>query len=179
MENSIQFLDPSFLDFNLDPDHFIQWAKLELQEEGPELFTGEYDQDVDGLCGYFCIYLGMLLRNKDLKGQMFAIDGHFGRMAHKWILYVLDGKSYYIDLTLQQFDLWAPKVAVCEFVHDIHCGYNYSQLRQRIPISRFIANKIDNFVDPITMEIPEKKKQHLINVNKWKNEQKSEHPSAL
>ena len=121
---SMEFVEPK-LDFDLDPDHFIAWLKAEAsQDVHMDAPTGKsYAYDVGNMCEYSCLYIAMLLHDKKLKGELKIISGKFGFWEHYWMQYRLDGVTYYIDLTLQQFVETAPKLAIST-KRNLDNGYN-------------------------------------------------------
>jgi len=120
----VDFIEPK-LDFDLDPDHFIKWLKAEASQDiyldAP--LGKSYAYDVSSMCEYSCLYIAMLLHEKELKGELRIISGKYGFWEHYWMQYRLEDVTYYIDLTLQQFDETAPKLAI-SIKEDIPSGYN-------------------------------------------------------
>lgn len=104
--SKVEFLKKKF-DFVISPSKFIKWLRT-VDEDFKE---GSYSEMVGSMCEFSCLYISMLLFNKELKGQMYVCFGYFGRWEHYWIEYDFEGKTYLIDLTLQQF-YKSPKLAI-------------------------------------------------------------------
>ena len=113
----MEFITPD-LDFELDPDHFMQWLKMENQE-----VFGDYKSDCSGMCEYSCLYISMLLSETKLKGDLKIIAGNMGFWEHYWMSYTLDGIEYFIDLTLQQFVSDSPKCSITLGGDEVDNGY--------------------------------------------------------
>jgi hypothetical protein len=142
----LEFLEKEF-DFKLDPDHFIKWLAAEGQE-----ITGDYRHDVGSMCEYSCLYIAMLLSDKQLKGNMKIYYGDFGFFEHYWIGYTIDGIEYFIDLTLQQFDKNAPKLAIVKAINEKVSGC-YSYLSEGESPQEYLKRKeaFKFYSNPITM----------------------------
>jgi hypothetical protein len=125
-----EFVNPE-LDFSLDPDHFIKWLEAEQQE-----VIGEYHIDVQSMCEYSTLYIGMLLAKKKLEGELTQYYGKFGFFEHYWIGYTYKGVEYFIDLTLQQFVKDAPKVAI-SLASKSKNGYKW--LSESAPMDLYLA----------------------------------------
>lgn len=143
----IEFLDQKF-DFEISPDHFIKW----LKEEGEEV-TGDYKIDVGTMCEYSCLYIAMLLSDRQLDGDMKVYYGKFGFWEHFWIGYKYKNQEYYIDLTLQQFISDAPKLAITK-AHNERVSGSYSYLSEGELIKDYLErqNAFLYHVNPKTME---------------------------
>ena len=113
----MEFIEPD-LDFELDPNHFIEWLKAEDQE-----VVGNYKTDCSSMCEYSCLYVSMLLHGTKLKGELKIIAGSFGFWEHYWLSYKLDGIEYFVDLTLQQFVSDSPKCSVSISKGEVDNGY--------------------------------------------------------
>ena len=152
----IEFLDQKF-DFEISPDHFIEW----LKKEGEEII-GDYKIDVGTMCEYSCLYIAMLLSNKQLKGDMKIYYGKFGFWEHFWIGYNYNNQEYYIDLTLQQFISNAPKLAITK-AHNERVSGSYSYLSEGESIKVYLErqNAFIYHVNPITMEKPTNSRRSL------------------
>ncbi len=152
--SKVKFIKKEF-DFNLSPDHFIKW--LEVEDEYFE--KGKYKDTVSGMCEYSCLYVSMLLYDKKLKGDMYVQEGDFGAYNHFWIEYVVDNKTYIIDLTLQQFLPDSPKLAISLKQYD-EMGYNFSENNEyRITIKEYIEKKkaFKFYTNPKTLVKPKVK----------------------
>jgi hypothetical protein len=108
----------SDLDFELDPEHFMEWLKSENEE-----VIGDYKTDCSGMCEYSCLYVSMLLSETKLKGNLRIIAGNFGFWEHYWMSYTLNGVEYFIDLTLQQFISDSPKCSISLSEGEVDNGY--------------------------------------------------------
>ena len=113
----MNFIEPD-LDFELNPDHFMEWLKLENEE-----VIGDYKTDCSGMCEYSCLYTSMLLSETKLKGNLRIICGNFGFWEHYWMSYTLNGKEYFIDLTLQQFVPESPQCSISLSEGEVDNGY--------------------------------------------------------
>jgi hypothetical protein len=111
------FINPK-LGFELNPDHFIEWLKMENQE-----VVGDYETDCAGMCEYSCLYISMLLSETKLKGKLKIIAGNFGFWEHYWMSYTLNEVEYFIDLTLQQFVPDSPKCSISLSEGEVDNGY--------------------------------------------------------
>lgn len=112
------------LDIEIDPDHFINWLKAEGENDKYlDVPHGSYSYMVGNMCEYSCLYVAMLLHGKKLKGDLRIVCGNFGFWEHYWLKYTLDGETYYLDLTLQQFLPEAPKFSISRAIDD-RAGYN-------------------------------------------------------
>jgi hypothetical protein len=152
----IEFLDKKF-DFEINPDHFIEWLKKEEQE-----VTGDYKIDVSTMCEYSCLYVGMMLHDTTLQGEMKIHYGKFGFWEHYWLGYTFEGQEYFIDLTLRQFNQNAPKLAISKAINERVAGC-YSSLSEGTSIEEYIQSKraFEFYTNPKTMEKPIIKKfQH-------------------
>ena len=58
------FINPK-LDFELVPNHFMKWLKLEEQD-----VIGDYKTDCSSMCEYSCLYVSMILNETKLKGNL-------------------------------------------------------------------------------------------------------------
>jgi hypothetical protein len=116
----LEYLNMTF-DFELDPDHFVKWLGVEGEE-----ITGNYNIDCASMCEYAILYISMLLHDKELKGNLIIRSGSVGAFDHYWMEYAYEGETYFIDLTMQQFDESAPKLAISRAVNKRASGcYNY------------------------------------------------------
>lgn len=116
----IQYEDIQF-DFNIDPAHFLKW----LEAEGEEV-TDDYKYNVSKMCEMSCLYIAMLLSNKELESVPVIYYGNFGFWEHFWIGYVWKGQEYFVDLTLAQFKDDAPKLAISKAIKELdgyYCDY--------------------------------------------------------
>lgn len=152
--DEINYLSMEF-DFNIDPDHFIEWLKIE-EEIGDE----SYSESVGNMCEYSCLYIAMLLHDKDLEGDMVVYYGKFGFWDHFWIGYTYKSQEYFIDLTLQQFVKDAPKLAIS--LPSNKRGKGYSFLSDGQPIDEYLKEKrgFEFYTNPHTMIKPDLR--HLI-----------------
>jgi len=148
----IEFVDMKF-DFELSTDHFIEWLKAEGEE-----VIGDYKIDVSSMCEYSCLYASMMLSDKELKGDMKIYYGKFGFWGHYWLGYTINGEEYFIDLTLQQFNQNAPKLAISKASNERVSG-NYSSLSDGEPIKNYLERQraFMFYTNPKTMEKPEYK----------------------
>lgn len=104
------FITPD-LGLDINPDKFIKWLEI----EHPDLVHAEnYAQAVGSMCEYSCLYLAMLFRLTPEEKKFKLIPGNYGFWEHYWMEYTHEGKTYIIDLTLQQFQKDAPKLAIIE-----------------------------------------------------------------
>ena len=145
----IEFLDMDF-DFDISPNHFIAW----LIAEG-EHITGDYRIDVVSMCEYACLYITMMLSDKELEGDMKVYYGEFNFMGHFWIGYLYKGQEYFIDLTLKQFKSNAPKLAISKYMNEkIRGSYSFSCDGQ--PIKEYLkeTDAFKFYTNPKTMETP-------------------------
>jgi len=111
------------LDLGIDPELFIGWLWAEGQIEGEDSETQSYAQNVSSMCEWSCLFISMLLYNQKLKGELLIISGNYGFWGHYWMKYTVDGESYFIDLTLQQFLPEAPKLSISRAI-EVPEGYN-------------------------------------------------------
>lgn len=117
----LEFVDLE-LDFEIDPDHFMRWLEMENDEEN----TGDYAMDCASMCEYSCLFICMLLNGKKLQGKLEMVCGQFGFWEHYWMQYTLAGEVYFIDLTLKQFKLEAPKLSIVKAINKRVSGcYNF------------------------------------------------------
>jgi len=117
-----EYLDVEF-DFTLDPDHFMSWLAL---QDDIEKQTGNYQVDCCSMCEYSILYISMLLHDRELAGELEIMYGNFGFWEHYWVRYNYKGEQYYIDLTLQQFDPTAPRLAISKATNNKVAGeYNH------------------------------------------------------
>lgn len=145
----LNFLDNKF-DFDISPNHFLEWLKLEGEE-----ISGDYEHDVTSMCEYSCLYISMLLYNTKLKGDMRVYYGNVGISEHYWIGYKIDNKEYFIDLTYKQFDKDAPRLTITEKMNEqVNGGYSF--LSEGTPIKEYVDQKegFEFYTNPITMENP-------------------------
>lgn len=119
------FINPE-LDFEINPDKFIDWLKIEGQS-----VSEDYAESVSEMCEYSCLYLAMKFMLLKPKGEVKLVYGKFGFWGHWWVEYTYNGKTYILDLTLKQFVKDAPKLAITEasydksgYFKDIHCDYS-------------------------------------------------------
>lgn len=145
----LEYLNQRF-DFNISPNHFIEWLKLE-----GEKVTGDYKMDVSSMCEYSCLYICMMLHDKPLIGDMRVYCGQFGFWGHWWIGYKVNGCEYFIDLTLQQFNPLAPKLAITKAMNERVSG-GYSYLSDGVTMNDYIEeNRAFMFyANPQTMQPP-------------------------
>jgi hypothetical protein len=145
----IDFLDLKF-DFEISPDHFIEW----LKKEGEDII-GDYKTDVSSMCEYSCLYIAMMLSDCKLAGDMKIYYGKFGFWEHYWIGYLYNGEEYFIDLTLQQFNPGAPKLAISKAYNRRESG-SYSSLSDGEPIKDYLDRQMAFmfYTNPKTMEQP-------------------------
>jgi hypothetical protein len=145
----LNYINKDF-DFEISPAKFIEWLKLEGEE-----VINDYKIDCSSMCEYSCLYIGMLLNNVELKGEMVVYYGKFGFWEHYWIGYKIDGEEYFIDLTLQQFVSDAPKLSITKFSNERVSG-SYSSLSDGEPIKDYIERQraFMFYSNPITMLAP-------------------------
>lgn len=116
----LEFLNIKF-DFDISPDHFIKWLELEGEE-----IEGDYKFDVGAMCEYSCLFIAMMLHDKELEGEMKIYYGKFGFFEHYWVGYTFRGEEYFIDLTLMQFVDDAPKLSITKAENKrVSGGYSY------------------------------------------------------
>lgn len=115
-----EFIQPE-LDIKLDPDHFMRWLIEEGDCDVDE--SRDYAYNVGSMCEYSCLYAAMMLHEVDMEGELRIMCGDFGFWEHYWLVYILDDKVYFLDLTMQQFVADAPKFAVSEESENSR-GYN-------------------------------------------------------
>lgn len=119
-----EFVTPE-LDFQIDTDNFLAFLKAEKKDT--QYKEGEsYANNVGSMCEYSCLYVAMILHEKELKGDLKIICGNYGWWEHYWLSYKLDGVEYFLDLTLQQFVEDAPKFSISIAKQHPH-GYNYDE----------------------------------------------------
>ena len=116
----LKFIQPE-IDIELDPEHFLNWLKKENSEDFED--DKDYSFNVASMCEYSCLYVAMMLHKKQLKGDLKIMCGNFGFWEHYWLKYTLNGVSYYLDLTLQQFIREAPKFSIT-IANEDPTGYN-------------------------------------------------------
>ena len=152
----IEFLDIKF-DFELNPEHFIEWLKAEEQE-----VIGYYKIDICSMCEYSCLYVAMILHGKKLKGELKVIYGKFGFHEHYWLEYTYEKEKYYIDLTLQQFSSDAPRLAISKADNERVNG-SYSTISAGQSIKNYIKEKrgFMFYTNPHTMISPIKNEYKL------------------
>ncbi len=110
------------LEFKLDPDHFLKWLETDEWTMGHD-----YASSVSSACEYSCLYIGMLTYNMNLKNPLKIYRGNLGFFEHYWIGCVIDGQEYFIDLTLQQFNRSAPRLAITKAMNEeVPGGYSHS-----------------------------------------------------
>lgn len=145
----IEFLDIKF-DFDLSPDHFIEWLKAE-----GETIIDDYKIDVGSMCEYSCLYVSMMLAGKKLQGDLKIYYGKFGFWEHYWLGYIFNGEEYFIDLTLQQFNPNAPKIAISKAMNE-RVGGSYSSLSEGEPIKEYMERQkaFMFYTNPKTMKRP-------------------------
>ena len=164
----LEFLNIKF-DFEIDPDHFIQWLGVEFGD-----ISGNYAYDVTSMCEYSVLYMGMMLYGKKLKNIPKIYYGKFGipnlgHWEHYWLGYMWEEKEYFIDLTLKQFLKDAPKLAISEALNDRSTGH-YSYLSIGSDINKYVKRQkaFKYYTNPHTMIRPTKyedKMKSLINPN--------------
>lgn len=110
--NKPTLVNPKFY-FKIKPNHFMKW----LKSEGMEV-TGNYKEDCSSMCEYACLYISMLLYDKQLEGELKVVCGNYGWWEHYWMKYTVNGVTYFIDLTLKQFISEAPKLSISFEVED-------------------------------------------------------------
>ncbi len=142
-----KFVTPE-LDFELNPDHFMKW----LKKEGEKL-TGKYRIDCSSMCEYSCLYIAMLLHEKELKGKMRIINGNYGFWGHFWISYTYEKTEYYIDLTLKQFIQDAPELSISKASKNKN-GYNHTSKGVSIKDYVKTQNAFEFYTNPKTMKKP-------------------------
>lgn len=143
------FINPK-LDFELSPEHFIKWLELEGMD-----ITGDYGFDVCSMCEYACLYIGMMFYKKKLKGELKIYYGKLGFWEHYWVGYFVNGKEYFIDLTLKQFIKDAPELSISEARNERVPG-QYSYLSEGTPLSEYVEGQraFEFYHNPITMQEP-------------------------
>jgi hypothetical protein len=111
----LEFLDID-LGFQLDPRHLLRWLEAAHTEDEYDSFeiTGIYSQDVACECEFSCLYMALLLDDMTFEKEPVIYDGSFGFWDHFWTAFFIDGKEYFVDMTLAQFMPEAPKVAITE-----------------------------------------------------------------
>lgn len=138
--DGLEFIKPD-LDFEINPDHFMRWLEMEFKDEP---LMGDYQTDCASMCEYACLFVGMLLHEKELKGEMEIMYGKFGFWEHYWLRYTLDGEAYFLDLTLKQFVKDAPKFSVVKAVNKrVNGCYSYidDEDDEGIPIKQYVEDK--------------------------------------
>lgn len=106
----LNFINPC-LDIKISPKHFIKWLKKEDEYVNKD---DTYRNNVGGMCEYSCLYISMLFKDKDIKGNLKIYSGNYGFFDHYWIGYVYNNKEYFIDLTLRQFEKDAPELSIIQ-----------------------------------------------------------------
>lgn len=71
-----------------------------------------YHRAVSSMCEYWVWWAYHKLKNKKHSGWIDYISGYFGFWEHHWIRYKYNGESYFVDMTLAQFNPIYPKIAV-------------------------------------------------------------------
>jgi hypothetical protein len=148
----LTFLDESALPFRLDPDRFVSWLHRELPEE--IYLDLPYHATVDSMCEYACLYVSMLLRDDPISRDLSIYYGKFGTIyEHYW----LGLGNLFIDLTLQQFDHSAPRLAITTS-HNERVEGRYSYLSEPTAVHEYLSENraLEFYTDPITMIRPPK-----------------------
>jgi len=142
----IDYIKKDF-DFKINPSHFLRWLKA----EGEEVIRGNYKLSVSSMCEYSCLYIAMMLSDKQLQSRPKIYSGNFGFFDHYWIGYVFDGQEYFIDLTLMQFVDDAPKLAISLPINE-KTGYRYDEEFAK-PIDEYLMEKraFQFYIDPRTI----------------------------
>lgn len=146
----MDFITPH-LDFELNPNKFLEWLRLEFPNDMEDQ-NEEYGRLMSGMCEHSCLYIGMLLYSRKLKGQLKLYSGNYCGFPHYWIGYEIDSDEYFIDLTLTQFIHDAPKVAIIKKTDkEGYCWYaNGSSLKNWVNKERGFMF----YVNPHTMQPP-------------------------
>ena len=110
------------LDFHISPRNFLEWLVINNDEN----FSNVYARDVVSKCfqAVYFIYLRAKIDNFDLS-RLKHCHGYYSNFDHHWIL--LDNR-YIIDLTLKQFEIDAPKLAI---IDTERCETNYVTSTER------------------------------------------------
>lgn len=139
-------------DFTITPESFIKWLKVEDED-----ITGNYAYDVTSMCEYACLYVSMLFYKYKLKGEMKIYYGKFGFFEHYWVGYLIDGKEYFLDLTLKQFVKDAPELAIIN-AHNERIAGMYSYLSEGEPINEYVERQraFEFYAHPVTLKRPNK-----------------------
>ena len=147
----VKCLDMEF-GFKIDPDHFIKWL-IEEHSSDPmndaDFIEGDYRHNVGSECEFSCLYIALLLHDKDLESEPVIYCGNFGFWEHYWIGYIYKGQEYFIDLTLQQFLPDAPKLAI-SIPSNNKNGYNWFEDIEPWTISKYLERQgaFDFYLDP-------------------------------
>lgn len=149
--SKVKYINKTF-DFTISPTKFIDWLRIE-DECFEEL---EYSKMVASMCEFSCLYISMLLYDKDLKGQMYVCSAQFGFWEHFWIAYEVDNKEYIIDLTLQQFIKDSPQLAI-SIKKDDELGYAHKYL-DKTPIKEYVDSRkaFEFYTNPYTLKPKDK-----------------------
>ena len=147
-----EYLDVEF-DFTLDPDHFMKWLKADGQE-----VTGDYKTDCASMCEYSILYISMLLHDKELEGELEIMYGNVGMWEHYWMRYKFRGEEYFTDLTMQQFDPEAPRLAISKAVNNKVSGeYNHIGEDGELMVDYIERQRAFMFyTDPVTLKTPDR-----------------------
>ena len=131
-----EFIEPK-LDFKIDTELFLGWLSFEDKYYEEE---NSYAKKVSSMCEYSCLFVAMFLYKKKLKGDLRIIYGKYGFWEHYWLKYTLNGKAYYLDLTLQQFIPESPKFAISQAKQNAY-GYNSNYENEGETIKDYVERK--------------------------------------
>jgi len=119
------------------PSHFMDWIRM--ADDDNIVLNNNYEEDCKDLCEYSCLFMSMLLCRESLEGEMYIVRGKFDCYGHYWMVYELDGKEYYLDLTLLQFYKGAPKLAITLAKDDLHF---YNKIEMKLPIMDYVQKNM-------------------------------------
>ena len=143
-----KYINPQ-LELKVDVDEFLTWLS---EEEGFDMKSVPYNDAVSSMCEYACLYIAMKHYDDvdDLQGKLYVVCGEMGFWGHWWIEYVIpEGKTFIIDLTLQQFIPEAPKLSIIEKTYE-RKGYHTYDEEGGQPIKEYCAEKdaFDFYANP-------------------------------
>jgi hypothetical protein len=146
----LEYLDNN-LDLEISTSKFIEWLTLEN-----DYMTGVYKEDVSSMCEYSCLYLSMLFFYEKLDGELKIYTGNYGFWEHFWMGYDYKGTTYFIDLTLVQFEDDAPRLSITKLDENNKNGSYEWDDEHIIDIKEYVESKgaFGFYTNPHTMKKP-------------------------
>jgi hypothetical protein len=133
-----EFVTPE-LDINIDINNFLAWLEAEKRDTDFDA-DKDYAHNVGSMCEFSCLYISMLFRDTELKGDLKVVYGQYGWWEHYWMSYTFEGVEYFLDLTLQQFVKESPKFSISLAKQNAH-GYNFDEEYEHQDFREYLEDK--------------------------------------